>query len=147
MPFPLTRQRRLPLPVAPAPSARLESLVLALRGAGAESFEVQDGRVSFRAPWSVTSGPLWAVSRGYLALEDGPGLRYSLLLGRGCLTVAVSVLLWVGFEVLWMGTAAGVAAFRGLIVWLCLWGTGYLWVAWRFSRFLQPLVSDGLSPS
>lgn len=124
----------------------MERLLLALHREGAEGLPGRGGRAAFRVPWSVTYGPLWAITRGEFVLEGseaGHDLRYHLSLHRGCLTIAASVLLWIGFELLWMGPTPGVAAFRGLVVWLCLWSAGYLWVAWRFARFLRRVLASG----
>ncbi len=141
MPFPASQTHRLALPPGAAPSKTLlAALLLALSHQGADRLAQDGPRAVFHVPWTVTFGPLWSITSGELALiagEAGESLRSRISLRRALIAGIILVLLWAGSELLWMRVELPAALLHAAIIWLWLWGGSYLWVGWRFRRFLR----------
>ena len=146
MPFPVSRSFSLALPTGTGADSVLPKVLRALSVSGAEHLRMEEGEGRFEVPWTVAYGPLWGIQRGrFEVTADSAGamLRCRVSLTRNAAATAALVALWLATEWWFFHPAWSQAAIEGLVTWLWLWGLGYLWVAWKFRRFVRRAVSNG----
>jgi hypothetical protein len=147
MPFPLTQSGSFHIPKRPGGADQpLAAAEASLRRAGADTVQRAGHQLTFTVPRRVRARPLWPVTAGAITLEptnNGFHVTFDLSLRRLVATTVALTIIWsfLGITLADVPFALGVAVTP--IAWFWVFGTSYMWLAYRFPRFLYEALVSG----